>query len=285
MSEKSRRSDRQVNTVSIEDLSICHLLRQKLFLLTVSESVLCPEDIPLYRLKHPTVAIYRTSLLHKFSSITKTELVIKLSKERRISLPVQDIAYEVLTTTDSYIDFRFTLQALTQWLQQLSSCLVVNKIVQPTNPKPEPNHLFLCQYCHARCLSLLRLACREGLISYADDPSMLKPQVEPMIRALLSEFNSVGTFLLQDPHEKSLALAMLSVVDSFESGQPNQWQVITLNLCQVFLAFERYCRIFGTLKQEKPALAQSRLWLIALFQRLLQKLLQEKLGLIPLTQL
>ena len=284
MSQKSRRGDRQVNLVSIKDLSICHLLRQKLFL-TVSESVICPKDIPLYRLKHPTAAIYRTSLLKKLSSRIHNTLAIELSQERIISLPRQNLAYAIIATTDGYIDFRFTLQALTQWLHQLSSCLALHEIVQPKNSKPEPSHLFLCQYSHARSCALLRLASREGLISYTDGWSVLKPQVEPIIRALLFEFNAAGTLILQDPYEKSLALAMLSVVDSFESGQSSQWQLITLNFCQAFLVFERYCRIFGPLNREKPELAQSRLWLIALFQRLLQKLLQEKLGLTPLTQL
>ena len=180
--------------------------------------------------------------------------------------------------------FTLPFDALTQWLRHLSFALAMSQVVQPATPKPESPDLFICQYSHARCCSILRLAGWEGLIPSSDSLDINR-QVEPVNHLLSLGFNHFETFLLLDSHEKSLALEMLSVVDSLGSQQVTQWQIIALNLCQAFLAFERYCRIFGQVKRENPKLAQSRLWLMALFQRLLQKLLQEKLGIIPLTQL
>ena len=284
MSEKISHSDRQANYLSLKRLSIRHLIQNQLFDLTAFESTLVPEDIPVYRLKHPTAVIYRTSMLRKFGPKIKNDLVNKLSQETVISLPRQDLTYKLTASNDDYIDFHFTFDALTQWLRHLSLALAMSQVVQPATPKPESPDLFICQYSHARCCSILRLAGREGLIPFFDCLDINR-QAEQVNYLLLLAFNHFETFLLLDSYEKSLALEMLSAVDSFGSQRATQWQMIALNLCQTFLGFERYCRIFGQVKRENPKLAQSRLWLMALFQRLLQKLLQEKLGIIPLTQL
>ena len=284
MNQKSNRSDRQSNPVSLKPLSICHLLQHKLRLLISPESPLSPDNIPVYRLKHPTAAIYRTSLLHKFNAKIKQGLVTNLSRERSLLLPRQEITYEITTTNNDYINFHFPRTALHQWLRQLALTLAITHIIQPTHPKIESHDLFLCQYSHARSCSLLRLACREGLIA-SDDVWVTNFQISTADQSLLFQFNPLGTVLLCDPHEKRLALNMLTVVDSFESGQPHQWQLIALKFCQAFLDVEQYCRIFGLVKREQQELAQSRLWLMMLFQRLLQKLLQEKLDIIPLREL
>jgi hypothetical protein len=53
---------------------------------------------------------------------------------------------------------------------------------------------------------------------------------------------------------------------------------LAMNLSEAVLEFERYCRIWGEVKQETPDLSQARLALIAIAQLLLWQLLQEKIG-------
>jgi arginyl-tRNA synthetase len=129
------------------------------------------------------------------------------------------------------------------------------------------------QYAHARCCSLLRLADQEGLIELTNldfsQPTWHWQQPEPI------PYLDGTRLRLGQPSEQKLIAQLLRVIEAQLDEQPLDTAKLAYHLSQAFLEFERYCRIWGEVKQDHLALAQARLGLIALTQLLLKKLLEK----------
>ncbi|NCT43379.1 MAG: anticodon-binding protein [Microcystis aeruginosa G11-09] len=80
------------------------------------------------------------------------------------------------------------------------------------------------------------------------------------------------------PAEIALILQILTVCDCWERQKPYP---LTANFCEAMLNFERNCRIIG----ESAPIQRSRLILISVSQKLLNRLLRQKWQLLPMTEL
>jgi hypothetical protein len=187
----------------------------------------------------------------------------KLEQSDRLTL---DFTVRVWET--GWIDFYPSDRALAIWLQQLLQCLKLPD-VKPVNEEIFP-YLFASQYAHARCCSLLRLGHRESLIQLNNLWQWEAPHSIPWCHC-----EKLQLVRLQEQH---LIGQILAVVDELDNVSAQTSIKLATNLGQSVLEFDRHCRIWGEVKIEMPKLSQARLGLIAIAQLLLQKLLQEKIG-------
>ncbi|HEY9612937.1 DALR anticodon-binding domain-containing protein [Allocoleopsis sp.] len=144
--------------------------------------------------------------------------------------------------------------------------------------------LFQVQYAHARCCSLLRLAHREGLIELSDleckAPSWqwVKPNPIPWMFDDLEMEGEPRRLRLGHPAERGLIAQLLEGTDRISSLTPASAIKLAHALSKAFETFYSACRIWGEVKTETPQLAQARLGLVAVTQKLLRSLLEDQLG-------
>ena len=218
---------------------------------------------------------------------------LKVAQNLREFLPTNDVisktrptlAFKVQVVSPGWIDFYLSDRALAVWLETLVAWVSQDERGRQDDENRgdrENEHLFVIQYTHARCCSLLRLGHQEKLIK-------IKYQylgweiVEPINFAWV---DAQGIFVLKYPTEKRLLFQLLMVVDELiTSSDKHNWTKLAHNLSEVCLDFWTECRIYGEIKQKTPELAQARLGLVALVQYFLARILRDKLYLSPRTQL
>lgn len=133
---------------------------------------------------------------------------------------------------------------------------------------------FTLQYTHARCYSVLQLAVREEI---------LPPALTPIFF-----LDSQQQLICHHAAEQALIKQLLMSFDNLYCPSPNlkpHWEKIAVDLCQAWQTFYAYCRIWGEVKRDHLHLAQARLGLTLLTQRLLAVLLNDKLGIYAPTEL
>ncbi|NJK50186.1 hypothetical protein HC931_20440 [Candidatus Gracilibacteria bacterium] len=228
--------------------------------------------ITLYSLPSPLG--YRSAIALQLTKEEKSRVlflkkfVTSLSKTHSEQSNRATLDFTVRVREAGWIDFYPSDRALAIWLQQLLQYLELPD-AKPVKEEITAN-LFASQYAHARCCSLLRLGHREGLIQLNsvwqwDAPNPL-PWCHPERLQLVC------------PREQHLIGQILVVVDELDSVSVKESIKLVTNLSQSALEFDRHCRIWGEVKKEIPQLSQARLGLIAIARLLLQKLLQEKIG-------
>lgn len=260
-----------------------------------------------------TKLIANTTIVRDLSKQKLTEIVyrcaVALPLAPQFKLPSLEIAEELvrLLTIASYespttpylefnvrilppgwIDLELSDRSLGNWLQVL-----VEKIPEERETGKErygkreirgEQNVFLFQYVHARCCSLLRLGHQEGLLELKEKPfcelnwQIVKPNPLPWL-------DPEGNFQLTHPTERRLLVQLLIVVEEFARLHQGNWYKLAGNLSEAMLVFTAECRIWGEVKQQKPQLARARLGLIALVQWCLYKLLQEKLSILAIAEL
>lgn len=147
-------------------------------------------------------------------------------------------------------------------------------------PSTESLDLFPIQYAHARCCTLLRLAHREGLITLETSAhkgigAITAPDPTPWLE-------SPTHLKPHHPAERALISRAIATVDALSSPlSPTQLTsrvpIATL-LSQDFLTFYAQCQIWGSVQSQDPNLAQARLGLISITQKLLKCLLEKDLS-------
>jgi hypothetical protein len=155
---------------------------------------------------------------------------------------------------EGWLELLLDQQFLSFWLLKLND--LIDKFFSdelPRNPREE--FFFLFQYTHARYCGLLQLLNREKIRS-----------TEP------------ETLSWDHPAEIALILQILTVCDCWE--RPKLYP-LTANFCEAMLNFERHCRIIG----ESAPIQRSRLILISISQKLLNRLLSQKWQLLPMRKL
>jgi DALR anticodon binding domain len=260
--------------VSLSCLSIRREISQTLKNLLLLDANHCNlPKITLYSLQSPLG--YRSAIAIQLTKGQKLSLtsflkqfVNNLSKNNleQSDFPTLDFTVRVWET--GWIDFYPSDRALAIWLQQLLQYIELPD-VKPVKEEISPN-LFVSQYAHARCCSLLRLAHREGLIQLNNLWQWEAPH--PISWCHCEKLQLVH---LQEQH---LIGQILAIVDELDNVSVQTSIKLAINLGQSVLEFDRHCRIWGEVKTEMPQLSQARLGLIAIAQLLLQKLLQEKIG-------
>ena len=144
--------------------------------------------------------------------------------------------------------------------------------------------LFQIQYAHARCCSLLRLAHREGLIELSDlecktrSWQWVKPNPIPWMFDDLEMESEPRRLRLGHPAERGLIAQLLDGTDRISSLTPASAIKLAHALSRALETFYSACRIWGEVKTETPQLAQARLGLVAVTQKLLRSLLEDQLG-------
>ncbi|MEL4895507.1 DALR anticodon-binding domain-containing protein [Crocosphaera sp. Alani8] len=163
-----------------------------------------------------------------------------------------------------WLDFTLCDRSLFIWLQSWETF----PYPQQKYPSKSKNHdnLWIIQYSYARCCALLRLGEQERLIQLKNE------QFKPYLWPLLTYQSISWSNLTLNEFERSLISQLLTTVDRL-INQSNVNEIkLALALSESFLNFERYCRIFGEISQQKPQLSQARLGLVAITQTLLQGL-------------
>lgn len=141
-------------------------------------------------------------------------------------------------------------------------------------------------YAHARCCSLLRLACTEKIISIDDHWQLTTPNWLICDRDRAQNSPTTDQILVfENPTEDRLIQTLMDVLDGICGNRPQNWAKLTLKLAESWLEFDRYCQIFGDTKRQNPQLAIARCGLTAISRRYLQVLLEEYLGVIALVEL
>ncbi|MEM9542087.1 MAG: hypothetical protein AAGA60_21645 [Cyanobacteria bacterium P01_E01_bin.42] len=225
-----------------------------------------PGEIPVYRLKSNDPIVYRCAIAKQVSGNAE-EFAHKI-----VGKFGQNGGFSATITRSPWLDFRLSDRALVTWLHEiihLHSLPIENCAASDWN---------LYQYAHARCLSLLYSASRQGLIVlYPSEKCLHWQWYEPKIIPWLDSEASISQLRGQHSTENALIAAAIDLCDRAISQQKTDWEKQALQLSQKILACDRACRIWG----QPLDLAIARLGRIAVAQRILSWILQEKLMIIP----
>jgi hypothetical protein len=221
------------------------------------------------------VALQLASCLHVSPLDLAREITENLSNVVALPSDNQDLNEELMKfiwenlnitfLTSGWIKFELRDSAWAKWLQfgldhppQLSAHIISRSAIAP--------ELLACQYAYARCNALLRLGHQEQLIELSDwqpDWRWLAPAPLPWLAA--------DRLRCQHPAEWQLLGQIAAVLDEL-------FAPTATGLTQAWQAYDRACQIFGQTGIAALALAQSRLGLVMLTQRLLRLLLEQRLG-------
>lgn len=223
-------------------------------------------DIPVYRLKSDYPIVYRCAIAQQISGNAE-DFARKIVERFR-----QDPRFSVEIARSPWIDFRLSNRALANWLHdaiRIQSLSLQNCTASGCN---------LSQYTHARCLSLLYSASRQGLIVLHPWEKDLNWQwCEPKTIPWLDFSSDFSSLRWQHPTETALIAGAIDLCDREVTRQTTDWKKQALRFSERILACDRACRIWG----QPLDLARGRLGSIAIAQRILSWILQEKLMVIP----
>jgi hypothetical protein len=276
------------------------------------------ELIPLNRLPDDTTVLYRSAIALKLAPLWQLpalnlahQLADCLATIHQDTSSQVSLDFRVEVCFSGWIHFYLSDQSLANWLQQLIHIpalpsdwqdnlllglptkeiknqslekLAITRSAQLVKRLQNPSHLFKVQYAHARCCSLLRLAHRQGLLQLSDSECNARNwQIfEPNPIPWLNDHPEVemGSKRLRLEHWAEWAL-IHQILDGFD-------QIYLLDsvsalklansLSKAFATFYSTCRIWGEVKTETPKLAQARLGLVGVTQKLLRSLLEDQLG-------
>jgi arginyl-tRNA synthetase len=186
-----------------------------------------------------------------------------------------DVTVHVLPS--GMLQFVFTDIGIATWLEQIIRHPWTQSPIRDLKILPD---LFLIQYSHARCCSLLRLGDRDQLITLVESdlistlPLKISPNCPP-----IPWLTKPQKLQFTQSYEYQLITQFVNIVDILGcSSSYRNWLKLAIQFSQDFQQFYRYCQIWGEVKQNNPELAQARLGLVLITQLLLQILLEEKLG-------
>ena len=192
------------------------------------------------------------------------------------------LGFKVRVVSPGWIDFHLSDRSLAVWLEELVDWVSQDGENRGDGGDRGDENLFVIQYAHARCCSLLRLGHQEKLIKIKYNYSVWEI-VKPIKFAWV---DTKDIFWFKHPTEKSLLIQLLIVVEELiTNSQKVNWVKLAGNLSEAFLDFWAECRIYGEVNQKTPKLAQARLGLVALVQYFLYRILRDKLDVSPLTKL
>ena len=210
-------SHRQFVKINLDLEFVATTLDSKLVLSRYSSPTRLTQDTSNPKL---TNILYRCAIafpLEKYYRLPPKNIAEKLwefdsfSTQNSVSEPYLPVAVRVFGA--GWLDFYLSEHSLITWLEQ-SLILGKNQALNLDNLQPAnryPN-LFLLQYVHGRCCSLLRLAERERLIKLSDRHfSSLTWQIaQPQV---ISWFDGEGKFYLTETAELDLLFQLLIISD------------------------------------------------------------------------
>jgi hypothetical protein len=241
-------------------------------------------DIPVYRLKSFEQYTYRCSVafaVAKWLSISPWEVAEQvwqgICQNQLDCSDTKSLAFQVQLVAPGWLEFQ--LSHPLAWLD-----FVVHHPPPSGSCKLDQEHdLFLAQYAHARCCSLLRLAQRQNLIEFND----LRPG-KGWISPILSNSNTRSRIIseyLPDSTERQLLGTLMMVIDGSDYLSPGEAIQHLKALSQGLLDFDVHCRIWGEVQKDNPQLVQIRLVLLAGVQFWLRWLLESRVGVVAPVEL
>lgn len=311
-----------VNSVSIKQVLQQHILAaitlsDRMCATTdLSDSTLITlETIPVHLLSEDAGILYQSAIALKLSPLWHLP-ALNIANQLTDSLATtcQDTAnsirldFGVEVVFPGWIQFRLSDSGLATWLQYLiqipPSGILEEKgrkitlenaeISQPKQPIKGLNNaknLFLIQYAHARCCSLLRLAHRQGAIALSDPEckratwQIVQPSPIPWLYDSQAIESTQTRLRLGHSAEHRLIAQILDAQDRSQHLDPAGAIKLAIALSHAFEAFYSRCRIWGEVMTQTPQLAQARLGLVAVTQQVLRSLLQDQLGITPALEL
>jgi len=244
--------------------------------------------IPLYKDRNSNRILYISGVTQQLSkSHNCTAMEIADTIASKLSATSGDV-FSVTNVPPGWIYLELTQPCLASWLQTISTECVelegnigAGKIT-PKFKNKNPSNIFTVQYAHARCCSLVLLGYREGLIKLRQPlPNTSSAFWQLISQEPLPWLNQDNQLCLHHPTERYLLAQLVQVVDDLACSDVDDavnWQKVTLKLSQAFENFWCQCRIWGEVKISSVQLAQARLGLVIVTQRLLKILLEKKLG-------
>lgn len=195
---------------------------------------------------------------------------------------------------DGWLYQPLTDTILVGWLTQLLQVSPQLNLLDPFGqiappawlPVVEPQLKFGLQYIHARCSSLVRLAQREGFLTFVelawltpDQRLILSTPAEENLLLLLLRLPLVlsGTSDLRVPPKTDLKT---DLDGAYPLAWPPNQKTFTAYLQAWSWGFDQFyrdCQIWGEVKKQQPQLAQARFGLLMIIQTLMRFLLVELL--------
>jgi len=262
-----------------------------------------PSEIPLNRVKADPQISYVSAIALKLagrrSQTEAMSIALGISEgwEQMVAIESKkntlDTLNKIWQTTTIQVDslgwiyLKLAEQGVAEWLQILAHPQTYcNNLDQSTSTvaknalciRDSTSKFHIC-YVHARCCSLLRSAMRDNLIDAHSHNFTLREQ-------------NLTLFNLRHPTEQHLVSQMVTALDSLAVSaksaglngatvaQPPPaliWKSAQ-DLSYSFEAFHKSCQIWGEVMQSDPQLAQMRVGLVLITQKILRSLLEEGLG-------
>lgn len=283
---------------SLEIQEVSGLQRQKIMALDGVALNLSPsspsgfQDLPLNRIKVTNRLEYVSALAFKLQPLQSQpalllaqQLVAVLSSSSALDQPSAAMEriwqhFVISASPPGWIHLQLTDPGLAAWLQGLGSCCLQN-VTRPDSISPSEldrncPEVFAAIHTYARCCSLLQLAAQENLIQIAqtDLAGVVLDQPIPWLDA-------DRKLRCQQP-EWNLILQISDTMDYLAQPQGTAAQQslkVLHRLSQAFQTFHAACRIWGDVKLHELPIAQVRLGLTLITQRVLHILLTQKLNL------
>lgn len=235
--------------------------------------------------KLETRLIYRSAIALRLAPAWNID---PLNLARRLALhwsqaqtTLSGVEFQVDVIPPAGLEFQLNNFSVANWMQKLTSLSPIfygDRQTGRSETRFTDAQVFLAQYAHARCCSLLRLGTQEKLISLSPVPpksSCFNVIQTPQPLPWLTE---QGHWQFRNITERNLMLQIVASVDLLMSSSTSDRVVKAVQaLSQDFLTFEKTCRIWGEVKRDTPELALSRLGLVAATQRVLEVGLREGL--------
>ncbi len=222
-------------------------------------------EIRLSQCKNYTNVTYRSAIALYLASKTSLKsveiahnLVTELTKLPGEKAPNLDITISVLPSGM----IEFMIENIDIYLDIVAKKIFENQ-GKKTSKNIENNETFLIKLTLNRCYSLLNLGQEQQLIKLKNSEYNLMT-----LCWIKPEENHYSLLFKQE--EKNLISEIITVIDNWKDQKKSL--KLGRKLSEIFWEFERYCRIFGSVKQENLPLAQARLRLVYLTYLLLQQL-------------
>ncbi|MFP4008343.1 MAG: hypothetical protein ACLFV6_10125 [Spirulinaceae cyanobacterium] len=246
-------------------------------LLEITENSCHLGAISASRIRNNTVMGYRSAIALQLSG-KHSEAVLEIAQSLVKMAMQQQSEWEFQVIGGGWIEGKLCDRAFVDWLQySLEDEPVADAL--PNREIPLTAELFPIQYAHARCCSLLQMAHRSRIIE------LVNPDAAPPWhwRKPQRVFEN-ASICLQHPVEWALLGQIWDVLDGVAIAPETAQLKSARRLSEAWLQFERSCRIWGEVQRNQPQLAQMRLGLVAIAQKLLWRLLREHLNAIPMCQ-
>jgi arginyl-tRNA synthetase len=233
-----------------------------------STAVLEKERIQLYLFRENTSIIYRCAIAHQLTTILKLS-ALEIA-ERLVENIESNLKIEVLPT--GWIDFRYCDRDIANWLEE-SSGFQFNEC--DCRLDIDSDRIFIVQYAHARCCSLLLLGETINLIELKDKQFKLTVW---QISSSISWLDERGNLRSSHPTEIFLIERLFAVMDELNDCQSKHIFRQIVLLSEALLKFWDDCRIYGDTSKKTPQLAKARVGLVATTQLLLKIYLEKVVG-------